>query len=228
MKLREKGALDPLLIVAVVVTLVIGGFVLYRITDSDDSVTYDDETISEASDAKQDEEATEDPADEVDTEDEWTDDQSDDSLLTYTNDTYGFSFQYPDNDKLLLNASEGAVEEDQSIVSLKYDCGPNCGFVFDMSLDAVDPVSVEDWKNQFADNSVYSLASETEVQFGTVSGTQLVFSPVGEPNIDDVVHVVANQIADTYQIKINLNGSTSDDFDITGEGLKVLDTLTFN
>lgn len=221
-KIDHKGAIDHLFLIALVVLVAVGGFTVWRISNSSQSnqasQANQNQATTEASEMDSDTDTT-DPAETLETE----------QYATYTNDTYNFTMQYPDSDDWILTAAEGSVSDNESIVLVKYDCGPNCGLAFNMLLDSENPESVEDLKDQFSTNTVYELSSEEDVQLGGVSGTKLVFSPTEEEeNIDDVVYVVANQIADTYLIQINMNGATTDGVDITEAGLEILESLTFN
>jgi len=226
LKLNQKGALDPIVIVLLILVLAMGGYIGWTLISSDKeevSVANSDASQSESSENNTTNESREETPEEVD------------SRLTYTAEKYGISFKYPNNEKLKLterDADGSSLMGEYKYVSLKYDCGSNCGLVFTLNvLKTDDSVSLERTKEQFKENSTYTLSEEKTQQAGSANLTKLTFTPQGTPNIDEIIYAFSSYNGYFYYITINDNGAVApvaDDFDITGAGTEILDSLVIS
>lgn len=215
---NQRGIIDPIIILALIVLLGVGGFALWRINSGqNDTATNNTDHTKDGSSLTEEAIVKSEPS-------QQTSNHAESNLKTYKNSAYKLSLKYPNSDKWKIFTGEEA-EDSATGFLIKYDCGRDCGLAFSMSPnedsqnDAIQRI-----KSQFEDNSTYTLQQQEPITLGSVDGTKLTFSPGGVENINDIVHVVTDKVI----IDINPNGSTSSSLDVTNEGLKILDSLKFD
>ena len=149
-KLNNRGAIDHMLIIAIIAVLAVGGFVFYRVSGAESNITDTvSDTVSNTTDTMSDTvtETVDTVTDEIESEDEVEEETAEETetsnipegWIEYTNQDIGFSFAYPEEwGEVELGEPRTGTEspaEGGLRQAISFDCDETC----DLGLDSGIP-----------------------------------------------------------------------------------------
>jgi len=215
LKLNQKGALDPIVIILLILVLAMGGYISWTVLKSDKEETPAETTQITQKDTNT--EQQESAQEEVVVPEGWK---------TFEDETAAYTFSYPGSEKwnLAYNKKEEGYTTIDTIVT--YECGLNCGSVFslywfDSGTDFESTVQAA--REQIEDGPSHKLTEE-EYYIGDVKAVKLIDS---HPDSANAIMVFAEYNNYVYEISVNDNGASADGVNLTEKGLEILETFRF-